>query len=123
MTASGIFEVKLEPQKDENAPAGRMIINKKYSGDVEGTGIGQMISKRTDSGVAIYSAIEEFEGSVDGKPGSFTLIHNGYMSSETQSLEIKILHGSGSGELANISGSMDIIQKDGEHKFVLNYEL
>lgn len=123
MTAKGAFEVKLEPQKDENAPAGRMLINKKYTGDVEGTGTGQMISKRTDRGVAIYSAIEEFEGSVNGKAGSFTLIHNGYMSSEKQSLEIKILQGSGGGELVNISGSMEIIQKDGEHEFVLNYEM
>ena len=123
MSTSGTFEVNLEPQQDENAPAGRMIINKKYSGGIEGTGIGQMISRRTDGGVAVYYAIEEFEGSVDGKTGSFTLIHNGYMSSETQSLEIRILQGSGGGELAGISGSMDIIQNDGEHTFVLRFEL
>ena len=123
MPASGTFEVNLEPQQDENAPAGRMIIHKKYTGDVAGTGVGQMISKRTDGGAAVYSAIEEFEGTVHGKTGAFTLIHNGYMSSKTQSLDIKILAGSGSGELSKISGSMDIIQTDGEHKYVLNYEL
>ena len=123
MSASGTFEVNLEPQQDENAPAGRMIIHKKYTGDLEGTGAGQMISKRTDGGAAVYSAIEEFEGTVNGKTGAFTLIHNGYMSSETQSLDIKILDGSGSGELANISGTMDIVQTDGEHKYILDYEL
>ncbi len=122
MSASGTFEVNFEPQKDENAPAGRMIINKQYTGDVEGAGTGQMISKRTDSGTAAYSAIEEFEGAVDGKNGSFTLIHNGYMSSEIQSLEVIILPGSGSGELKNISGSMEIIQQEGKHKYVLTYK-
>ena len=122
MSAHGIFEVNLEPQKDENAPVGRMLINKKYTGDIDGTGIGQMISKRTDNGVAVYFAIEEFEGSVDGKTGSFTLVHTGYMSGETQSLDIKILEGSGRGELGDISGSMDIIVEEGEHKFVLHYE-
>ena len=123
MSAHGTFEVNLEPQKDENAPVGRMVINKKYTGDIDGTGIGQMISKRTDNGVAVYFAIEEFEGSVDGKTGSFTLVHNGYMSGETQSLDIKILEGSGRGELGNISGSMDIIADEGGHKFVLLYEI
>lgn len=123
MSASGTFEVHLEPQKDDHAPAGRMVISKTYTGSLEGTGKGQMISKRTSSGVAVYSAIEEFDGKLDGKKGGFTLIHNGYMSSEGQSLEVKILEGSGSGQLENISGELEITQKDGAHEYELRYEL
>lgn len=123
MSASGVFEVQLDPQEDDYAPAGRMIITKKYTGDLVGTGIGQMISKRTNSGVAVYSAIEEFDGKLDDKEGSFTLIHNGYMSSEGQSLEVKILEGSGSGGFENISGELEINQQDGVHKYRLTYEL
>ena len=123
MTASGSFEVELEPQDDPDAPVGRMIMKKKYTGDITGTGLGQMISKRTGGGSAAYSAIEEFEGAVDGKTGSFTLIHSGYMSKETQSLQINILDGSGQNELANISGSLEIIQEESLHKYVLTYEL
>lgn len=122
-SASGAFEINLEPQKDEEAPAGRMIIHKKYSGDLEGTGIGQMLSKRTEKGASAYSAIEEFEGSLAGKNGSFTLVHNGYMSAGKQSLEVKVLEGSGKGELEDISGALQIIQEDGKHKYVLTYEL
>jgi len=123
MSASGTFEVHLEPQKDDYAQAGRMIISKTYTGALEGTGIGQMISKQTNNGIAVYSAIEEFDGKVNGKAGGFTLIHNGYMSSEGQSLEVKILEASGSGQLENISGELEIIQKDGVHKYELKYEL
>jgi hypothetical protein len=123
MSTTGNFEVDLSPQQDENAPAGRMIINKNYSGGMDGTGTGQMLSKRTDSGVAVYSAIEEFAGSIEGKNGSFTLIHKGYMSSENQSLEITILEGSGTDELKSISGSMTITQEDGGHQYELNYSL
>jgi hypothetical protein len=47
-------------------------------------------------------------GSVDGKTGAFTLLHNGYMSSERQSLEIQIVEGTGTGELANIQGTLEI---------------
>ena len=123
MTASGSFDVKLDPQKDETAPAGRMIINKQYSGGLAGEGVGQMLSKRTESGVAVYAAIEEFSGTVDGKKGAFTLIHNGYMTSESQTLKIEIIEGSGSGELKNISGELSITQVDGTHNYELNYKL
>jgi len=123
LIASGIFEVTLVPQDDSEAPAGRMTIKKKYSGKLVGTGIGQMISKRTQGGVAAYAAIEEFEGDVAGKAGSFTLIHNGYMSSEAQSLKIEILEGSGQAELEKISGALEITQQAGQHNYVLTYEL
>lgn len=123
MLAKGQFEVNLEPQKDENSPAGRMIINKTYSGDLVGSGVGQMISKRTDTGSAVYYAIEEFTGTVHGTVGAFTIVHKGSMSKESQSLDVVILDGSGDGELVNITGSMKIIQDGGNHSYELNYEL
>ena len=122
MSAKGQFEVNLEPQKDEN-PAGRMVINKTYNGDLIGSGVGQMISKRTSTGEAVYYAIEEFTGLLDGKPGSFTLIHSGSMNKESQSLSVVILDGSGDGELKSISGSMKIIQESGSHSYIIDYVL
>lgn len=123
MSAKGKFEVNLEPQKDEDAPAGRMIIKKTYSGDLIGFGVGQMISKRTDGGSAVYYAIEEFAGKLNGKSGAFTLIHKGFMSKESQSLDVVILAGSGEGELKNINGTMSIVQDGGNHTYELNYKL
>jgi len=123
MTANGTFEVDLAPQEDTGSPAGRMLIRKTYLGDMNGSGTGQMISKRTENGTAVYYAIEEFSGSVVGKNGGFTLVHSGFMSKESQSLEVTILEGSGSGELQNISGSMLIIQDTTGHKYELTFEL
>ncbi|MAD17205.1 MAG: hypothetical protein CL579_14195 [Alteromonadaceae bacterium] len=123
MTATGTFEVDLSPQEDEAAPAGRMLIDKTYQGDLVGKGIGQMISKRTDNGVAVYFAIEEFEGTLQGKSGTFTLLHNGKMSAEVQSLDIAILEGSASGELTGLTGAMRITQQDGKHSYELDFEL
>lgn len=119
----GTFTVDFEAQPDKHAPVGRMIINKKYAGGMEGIGIGQMISKRTETGIAVYYAIEEFTGSVDGKEGAFTLVHYGYMSPESQSLEVKILESTGAADLKNISGSLKIMQESGIHNYELNYNL
>jgi len=120
--AKGSFSVKLEPQ-DDGMPAGRMLLDKQYSGDFIGHGKGQMLSKRTPSGVAVYSAIEELSGQMSGLTGGFTLMHVGSMSSESQSLDIKIVDGSGTGDFENITGTLEIIQRDGEHYYQLNYQL
>jgi hypothetical protein len=123
MYATGDFEVELAPQEDAGAPAGRMILNKSYEGAMTGLGIGQMISKRTENGAAAYYAIEEFSGSVDGKTGAFTLVHQGRMNKDAQSLEIAVLEGSGSGELTTIAGSMLITQDENGHRYEFRYEL
>ena len=99
MTAEGSFDVVLAAQQDSDTPAGRMIIKKTYEGAMQGSGVGQMISKQTAGGNAAYYAIEEFSGAVDGKQGAFTLLHQGHMNKSAQSLEVKILEGSGTGEL------------------------
>jgi len=122
-TANGTFEVDLTPQEDIGSPAGRMLIKKTYLGDMNGSGTGQMISKRTENGTAVYYAIEEFSGSVKGKNGEFTLVHKGHMNKESQSLDVTILEGSGSGELQNISGSMLIIQDTNGHRYEFTFEL
>ena len=123
MSAKGTFEVDLQPQADADSPAGRMIINKTYTGDMIGSGKGQMISKSTEDGTAVYYAVEEFSGSVNGRNGAFTLIHKGQMGKETQALDVEILDGSGSGELKNICGSLAINQDSNGHTYELMYKL
>ena len=123
MTVSGKFEIKMDPQTDLSAPAGRMTLSKQYSGGLIGTGIGQMISKRTENGASVYSAIEEFKGTLSGKDGAFTLFHTGFMSATKQELQVIIVEGSGSGELLGIKGELSIIQDKDQHKYELQYSL
>lgn len=119
MSITGHFDVDLTPQNDANSPAGRMIINKVYHGPMTGSGMGQMISKKTDRGASVYYAIEEFSGSINGQSGGFTLLHHGFMDANTHSLDVKILEGSGFGALENMKGTMEIVQSESEHTYVL----
>jgi hypothetical protein len=121
MTAKGRFDVELSPQKDEEVPAGRLLINKTYTGEMHGKGKGQMLSKRT-SDESAYSAVEEFEGTLNNKTGGFTLIHNGRMSAQSSELSVIILSGSGTGELKGIKGTMEITQDEAGHKYTLSYD-
>lgn len=121
MLLTGSFEISLEEKQDKQAPAGRMLINKKYSGGLEGSGIGQMLSKRVEGGASVYAAIEEFEGTVNGKKGSFTLFHTGFMSKSSQKLNITVVEGSGKGELEGIDGTLTITQDNGIHTYRFEY--
>ena len=73
-------------------------------------------------GSAGYVAIEHFTGSVDGKSGSLVLQHSGVMNRGDAQLTITIVPDSGTGELAGISGTLEIDNDQGHHSYVLDYE-
>jgi len=121
---TGSFDIELTPCKSDAVDAGRMIIEKHYKGDLEGIGRGQMLSSRSHTeGSAGYVAIETFEGSVDGKMGTFTLLHKGVMSRGEKALKITIVPDSGSGELTGISGTMSIDIAEDVHYYQLQAQL
>ncbi|WP_420606978.1 DUF3224 domain-containing protein [Novosphingopyxis sp.] len=124
MTASGRFDVALEPASDPDMPVARMTLDKTFEGDLTGTSRGQMLAVRTDvEGSAGYVAIERFEGSLGGRKGSFALQHSGMMDRGQPSLAIQVIPDSGTGDLAGIAGTMTIDQSGSDHRYVFDYTL
>ena len=128
--ASGPFDVKLMPQKPDNAPAesagiGRMSIDKQFHGDLEATSKGEMLAAMTGvQGSAGYVAIERVTGTLHGRSGSFVLQHNATMTRGAPYLNVIVVPDSGSGELADLSGTMSIvIAADGKHSYQFDYAL
>jgi hypothetical protein len=126
--ATGTFEVKVVPQgaedKGECSTLGRLSLDKQFHGDLEGTGKGEMLTALTDvKGSAGYVAIERVTGTLHGRRGSFVLLHRGIMSQGAQVLTIMIVPDSGAGELAGLSGTLEIKIVDGEHSYDLEYTL
>jgi hypothetical protein len=125
--ASGTFEVKLTPQtpEDANDPAlARLVLDKQFHGDLEGTSKGQMLSAGTAvQGSAGYVAIERVTGTLHGKNGSFVLQHNATMDRGKPSLNIIVVPDSGTGDLAGLTGRMSINIADGKHSYDFEYTL
>ncbi len=129
--ASGPFEVKLSAQtapgaeSDSNSLPGRMSVDKKYFGELQGTGKGEMLTAMTaTSGSAGYVAIERVSGTLMGRIGTFMLQHNGTMSRGVQSLSITVVPDSGTGGLTGITGQMKItIGEGGQHSYDFDYTL
>jgi Protein of unknown function (DUF3224) len=125
--ASGSFDVKLNPQADENVgdpTVGRMSIDKEFHGDLTGTSKGQMLAAATDiKGSAGYVAIERVSGTLNGRTGTFALQHSGTMTRGVPQLSITVVPDSGTGELAGLSGKMTINIVEGKHLYEFEYTI
>ena len=126
--AAGTFEVKLskQPLADTGADPtlGRMSIDKKFSGDLQATGKGEMLMAGSPAtGSAGYVAIERVEGTLHGRRGAFALQHSATMHGGGQQLAIAVVPDSGTGELAGLSGSLAVDIVDGKHLYTFDYTL
>ena len=122
--ASGTFEVKLIPQSAKDDPVARMSIDKQFHGDLEGTSKGEMLSMGTAvKGSAGYVAMERVTGTLHGRKGSFALQHSGTMDRGQAQLAVTVVPDSGMGDLAGISGKLEIVITDGKHSYVFDYTI
>jgi hypothetical protein len=101
-----------------------MSLDKKYSGDLDATAVGEMLSAGTAvKNSAGYVAIEKVTGTLHGRDGSFTLQHSATMNRGAPSLSITVIPDSGTGALAGITGSLQIIIEGKKHSYVFDYSL
>lgn len=126
--ARGDFEVTIGPLEldgpAEDPALARLSIEKEFTGDLEGTGRGQMLTARgAVEGSAAYVAIERVEGTLAGRTGSFLLQHRGVMTSARQELRVTVVPDSGTGELAGLEGELSIDIDEEAHHYVLAYSL
>jgi len=128
MHAAGTFTVKVHPEppySDEGGVAlSRVRVDKRFEGPIDATSVVDMLAVRgAVDGAGAYVATERVVGSVDGKRGSFTVLHRGLRRPGEQSLELVLAPGSGTGELAGIEGTMTIVIEGGVHRYTLDYTL
>jgi Protein of unknown function (DUF3224) len=126
--AGGTFEVKLHPlrwdDKEQGKILGRMSIDKRFHGELEATSKGQMLTAGTVAkGSAGYVAIEQVDGSLQGKKGTFILQHSGTMTRGVPQLSVTVVPDSGTGELAGLAGKMTIKIEEGKHFYEFEYTL
>ena len=126
--ATGSFEVILQPLSNADvtgdAMLGRLLLTKKFSGDLQASARGQMLSAGTTTrGSAGYVAIDHVTGELDGRKGSFMLQHSGSMNRGVPTLSIMVVPDSGTGELTGISGTLSVNIIDGKHFYDFIYSI
>jgi hypothetical protein len=125
-TAEGTFAVTMRPGAAElDGAVARFELSKTFTGDLEGTGAGVMLSAGDpQAGTAGYVAIETVSGRLGGRVGGFALQQFGTMEGGAQVLHYAVVPGSGTGGLAGITGTLRLrIDDDGTHRYALEHDL
>jgi hypothetical protein len=125
-TARGTFTIHLAPRLEElGGGVRRFDFTKTFTGELEGSGEGAMLSVGDpQTGAAGYVAVETVRGRLGGRQGGFALQQFGTMDAGTQTLRYEVLPGSGVGELSGIRGVFRLaIDSDGTHRYELEFDL
>jgi len=100
-------------------------VTKTWRGELEGTSVTQLLTVLTPVETSrAYFAVERFEGSVNGRRGSFVLQHSALSLPDAAAPSWAVMPEAASGELRGLTGTGEIvITPDGGHTFTLDYEL
>ncbi|MFH8974033.1 DUF3224 domain-containing protein [Streptomyces sp. NPDC017890] len=134
MRVSGTFKVVdftpasvPSPAIETAVPVGVATMDKRFEGEVVGraaTLFTSAFDQSTNTGT--YVAMESFEGVLHGRTGAFNFAHSATMSGGERQDDffVVIVPGSGTGELAGITGTGGIaIDSDGTHRIWFDYDL
>jgi Protein of unknown function (DUF3224) len=102
----------------------RTRVVKVFRGEVEGESTAELLMAVAGEDSAAYVGVERVTGRVNGRNGSFIYLHTATAAGGTQSASWAVVAGSGTGELAGISGQVRIDNlPDAGHVFTLDYDL
>ena len=108
----------------ENGPKlTRAHVRRSFHGDLSGTGNLMYVMTHLDSG-ASFIGFEKVVGSLGGRTGSFVLRHTGSYDGGKATAEYEVVPGSGTDELAGLSGTGGFSAGHAEeHDMTLDYQV
>lgn len=102
----------------------RAHIRKSFEGDLVATGNLMYVMTYLDAANASFLGFEKVTGVLGGRSGSFVLRHTGVYDGEQARASCEVVAGSGTGELAGLSGSGGFSAGHAEqHDMIFEYEL
>ena len=100
----------------------RATVRKKLAGPLEGTSVSEVTTTAQGTGRA-YSALERVEGTLAGRTGTFLLQHGGAGDETGQRAFGHIVPGTGTGELAGLTGDAVFAHDEQGARITLTYSI
>ncbi len=115
-------------EESEGPLLSRATVRKSFRGDLTGESTAELLMCQADpsdlAAGAGYMASERVVGRLGDRSGSFVMQHWGLSSSAGERTGGHIIPGSGTDELAGLSGAVEIsVSADGAHTLVLDYDI
>ncbi|MGY5764804.1 DUF3224 domain-containing protein [Brachybacterium sp. DNPG3] len=113
MTITAAFTVSMTPAESVQAGTARFLLAKTWTGGIVGTSAGTMLTAGDPAtGSAGYVAMEHLDVEIDGRRGTLVLQQFGAMADGEPDLTYAIAPGSGTGDLAGVTGTVTIVRID-----------
>ena len=94
----------------------RIAVRESFTGHIAATGHAEMLQVLAADGSASFVAVERITGTLDGRQGSFVLQDRGTLDKDGAVLgEWFVVAGSGTGELAGLTGQGGFTAAVGQH--------
>jgi hypothetical protein len=107
----------------EGAELSRIHISRTFTGDLEGESVAELLIAKSERGGG-YVGHDRISGTLQGNSGGFVFQHTGLMGPEGITNTGTIVPGTGTGELAGITGEGTMLaDEEGNHTLTLDYEL
>jgi Protein of unknown function (DUF3224) len=107
----------------EGAELSRVRISRTFSGDLEGESVAEVLIAKSEGGGG-YVGHDRITGKLHDKSGGFVFQHTGLIGPEGITNTGTIVPGTGTGELAGITGEGTLLaDEQGNHTLTLEYEL
>jgi len=92
----------------------RASVGKSYRGGIEGEGEVEFLLVHRPDGTAEFTGLERVRGTVDGRPGTFVLRHEGTFAGGRVDSTWTVVAGSGTGGLAGLRGTAAFVHGHAE---------
>ncbi len=127
-TTTGRFDLTSwdEEVVDDNTEGAKLVRarnTKSFEGGITGTSAAELLQAIAGE-TGAYVAMERVTAAVDGRKGTFVLRHSALQTADGQGdMRVDVVPGSGTGELAGLTGTLTIALVDGEHTYTFDYTL
>jgi hypothetical protein len=107
----------------EGAELARVHISRTFTGDLAGTSTAELLIAKSEGGGG-YVGQDAITGTLGGRSGGFVFQHTGLIGPEGATNTGTIVPGTGTGELAGITGEGTMLaDEEGSHTLTLTFEL
>jgi hypothetical protein len=99
----------------------RVVVKKSFDGELKGEAVGELLMCSSADGSAGYTIMDRVTGELCGRAGSFVMIHGA--TTDEMRAGGKIVPGSGTEELAGISGTVEFQSDEAGKRIILDFTI
>ena len=119
-----LWDLKAFDETPDNPTLSRGTVKKSFDSELRGESAGEILMYSAADGSAGYTIMDKVTGEMDGRSGTFVMIHGGTHTPQQTSRALGIIApNSGTGGFRGISGTVEFKSNEDDKTFLLEFTL